>query len=86
MKRALLFTQKKTYLSAAPAPSCPVGFGKEASMSFQPTLCGCKPGRISTDRGLSEKKQGHPPLQQHGTEDVLTAGGGSAFLSLTLEI
>lgn len=51
-------------------------------MSFQPTPRGCEPGRIGTDRGLSEKKQGHPPLQQHGTEDVLAAGGGEVLFCL----
>lgn len=74
----------KTNFSAVPAPYCPVGFGEEDSVSFRPTLCGCEPGRFCTDRRLLETNQGHLPLQEHNTEDVLRVrqGWGEGVLFL----
>ena len=69
-------SKKQTNFGAAPAPFCPVGFGEADSMSFQPTLHGCVPVRICTDRRLLEKNQGHH--YNNTAQRICSEPGGSA--------
>lgn len=77
-------SKKQTNFSAAPAPFCPVGFGEADSMSFQPTLHGCVPVRICTDRRLLEKNQGH--RYNNTAQRICSSQGEVLCLSHTLEI
>lgn len=77
----LCFLRKgKPNFSVAPAPSCPVGFGEEDSMSFRPTR------RVWKD----PRRQRRTKVTHRYNNTVLRMfsqpGGRKCFLSHTLEI